>query len=71
MKFIEMGYLQLKEKLETFTLETATPEEIAELKELAKKQKENNVPFPTIMLAPEGVFSTMNTNIKIADLEKL
>ena len=70
MKFIEMSYLELKEKLETFTLETATPEEIAELKELARKQKENKVPFPTIMLSPEGVFSTMNTHISIAELDK-
>lgn len=71
MKFIEMSYLQLKEKLKTFTLETATPEEIAELKELANRQKENKVPFPTIMLSPEGVFTTMNTGIEIADLDKL
>ena len=71
MKFIEMSYLQLKEKLKTFTLETATPEEIAELKELANRQKENKVPFPTIMLSPEGVFTTLNTGIEIKELDKL
>ena len=72
MKLQEMTKDQLKEKLMTFTLETATPEEIAELKEIGTfNVPGTNFSLPTIMITPIDSKTPINTGVSIEMLQNL